>query len=794
MCIYNFDYRNKLKIFNKKKILDNKLDKENFEFSHLLLNEINVIVVSCDKNGQVNFVSQATEKIIGYKAEDLTVDKWWEKTYFLAEESITAKHKVCDIILGKTKINSKAYERKLKCADGSYKWIEWRDSLSKDNTFVMVGVDITDWKLTEELKIQSATIIESVDSMILVSDVNGNVIFSSPSVEKTLGYTAEDIEGDKWWKVTYDNKHQANKVKKAVYNHLFLYIKDFTDIYKREIKTKNGDYKWIEWQFSRGLNDTYISVGTDITSRINSEIELKEAKETAEKLLKVKDEFLANMSHEIRTPLNAIIGFTDLLLESELSKEQAEHLQTMRNSGEILLSLINNVLDLAKLDSNKVEIENISFNLHKSLAKIVKLMRLKAEEKGIELELKIDPNTPKKVIGDPTRLDQILLNLIGNAIKFTNEGSVMVYVSLVESLQGTSKIHFEISDTGIGIIPNKINTVFGVFTQAKSDTSRIYGGTGLGLAIVKKLVTLLKGDISVESKFGKGSNFKMNLYFKNTAQEKTTEEQVESKITESLDLKILLVEDNKTNQFLAKTRLERWGCTVEIANNGIEGVKLAQKTPFDIILMDIQMPVMDGYEAAKIIKNDLPKKIAATPIIAMTAYTAKEDIDRAFIAGMNDYIFKPFVVKDLYNMLKKYGNLHKNQIIADFDEEIESKNEISTKYTDLKFLKEESLNESSILKLLIQMFIKDLEEFVNALDIGIKEKNWDLLHRSTHKIKPSVSMFGISKLEPIIHTLLSKSKKEPQLKEIKLLIKESKKIIVVVKNELIDELKILHDE
>ncbi|PKP12302.1 MAG: hypothetical protein CVU08_11255, partial [Bacteroidetes bacterium HGW-Bacteroidetes-3] len=392
------------------------------KFSELLLNEVNLIIISCDENGHVIYVSPATEHIIGYKTADLLGDKWWDLTFFSTVEGQLFKQRVCDIINGKARVNPKPFDRKLHCKDGSMKWIEWRDSFGENKTYISVGVDITDWKKTEEIKIQSDTILKSVDSMLMVSDKDGNIIYASPSVEKMLGYKVEEIMGDKWWKVTYENQQEAQQVKEAIYNFVFFNRKDFTDISKRKIKAANGEYKWIEWQLSKGANGTYISIGTDITHRIATEIELKKAKESAEESLKVKNEFLANMSHEIRTPLNAVIGFTDLLLETQLTAEQKEHLETMRNSGEILLSLINNVLDLSKLESDKLKIEEIPFNLHKSFNTVLKLMKLRAEEKGISLVLNIESNTPSMVIGDPTRVEQILLNLIGNAVKFTNKG------------------------------------------------------------------------------------------------------------------------------------------------------------------------------------------------------------------------------------------------------------------------------------------------------------------------------------------------------------------------------------
>ncbi|MDD3723641.1 MAG: PAS domain S-box protein, partial [Lutibacter sp.] len=427
--------------------MEKNTEIEKLKFSESLLNEVNLIIISCDENSYVTYVSPATEQIIGYKIDQLLGEKWWDLTFFSKEEGQLFKKRVCDIASGKIKVNPKPYERKLRCKDGSMKWIEWRDSLGANNTFVSVGVDITDWKKTEEIKIQSDTILNSVDSMLMVSDQEGNIIYSSPAVEKMLGYKVNDILGDKWWKLTYENQQEAQQVKNAIYNFVFFNKSDSTDISKRKIKTANGDYKWIEWQLSKGANGTYISIGTDISQRIATELELKKAKDSAEQSLKVKNEFLANMSHEIRTPLNAVIGFTDLLLETQLNPEQRMHLETMRNSGEILLSLINNVLDLSKLESEKLKIEEIPFNLHKSFDNVLKLMKLRADEKRISLDLKIEPNTPVQFLGDPTRIEQILLNLIGNAVKFTNKGSVQVTLKQLHETEDTSEIYFEVRDT-----------------------------------------------------------------------------------------------------------------------------------------------------------------------------------------------------------------------------------------------------------------------------------------------------------------------------------------------------------
>lgn len=759
--------------------------------SELLLNDANLIAVSANKNGHIKYVSPAAEKISGYKTENLQDDFWWENTYNSKKEGLAFKENVINVLADKATINLKPYERKLHCKDGSYKWIEWRDSIGVNNNYVSVGVDISDWKKKEEHKIQSEAILKNIPSIVLVSDKNGEIIFVSPSIKKILGYTANEVLGRNWWRKVFLSKNKAEDAKEAINNYIFSNKGSYLDIFKQKLKTKEGLDKWIEWQYSKGVNDTYISIGSDITNRILQDFELKKAKEAAEESVQVKNEFLANMSHEIRTPLNAVIGFTDLLLETTLTTEQREHLETMHTSGEILLTLINNVLDLSKLESNKFEIEKTSFNLKKTLNEVVKLMRVKAQEKGISLDLIINSNTPSEVVSDSNRISQILLNLIGNAIKFTDKGGVTITVVKIEENDKIATISFEIKDTGIGIVSNKINSVFGAFTQAKNDTSRIYGGTGLGLTIVKKLINLLNGEIKVESVFGKGSTFTMVLPLKigeKNSSKVNAEKSKEEVNDKNLGYSILLVEDNKTNQLLAKTRLQRWNCTVDIADNGFEGVKKTQQQLYDIIMMDIQMPVMDGYEATKIIKNDISEEVSKIPIIAMTAFTSKTEIKRALEAGMDDYIFKPFKPDELFKILKKYGN-HPKIIEPTMKNEVKR----SYKHINLEFLEEETLNESTVLVLLIELFFKDLKAYMQLLDEKVKLKKWQDLYKETHKIKPSISMFGVKKLEPIIFSLEQKFKEETDLENIDSLVKKGKSIIVNVKKELKVELKSLRE-
>ncbi|MGV6845807.1 MAG: response regulator [Lutibacter sp.] len=763
--------------------------------SKIVLNNANLIAVMANANGEITFVSPAAKIISGYASEELLGNFWWEKTYFNIDDQKQFKKEVIASLKNKATTQTKPYERRLKCKNGDFKWIEWRDSITAEGIYLSIGVDISSWKKKEENRRQSDLILKNIPSIVLVCNQNGNVEYVSESIKEILGFLPNEVLGDKWWIKMYPTINKAEEAKEAIYNFVYNNKKSFVDIFNQKIRTEFGD-RWIGWNYSKSPNGTYIAIGSDITENIIRDIELKKAKEAAEESVKVKNDFLANMSHEIRTPLNAVIGFTDLLLETELTQEQREHLLTMKNSGEILLTLINNILDLSKLETEKLELEEIVFDLHQTLKDVIKLMQVKANEKKLPLKLEISENTPVNLMGDPNRISQILLNLIGNAIKFTDKGLVSVWVDAEPVYKNICTVSIKVKDTGVGIVSNKINSVFGAFTQAKSDTSRIYGGTGLGLTIVKRLVKLFGGEVKVSSIFGKGSEFTVILPLR-IAEESQKQDKVylaENDINDSLGYHILLVEDNKTNQLLAKARLERWGCTVDIANNGFEGVKKTQNNLYDVILMDVQMPVMDGYEATKIIKNDISAEVSKIPIIAMTAFTSKTEVQRALNSGMDAYVFKPFKPDELYTILKEQVN--KVPVVEKKVKNIEKpiKNEPTFKYLNLAYIKEESLGEKSVMILLCELFFKDLKEYMGLLAENVSIEKWEVLYKATHKIKPSIGMFGITKLSPIILQLESLFKEEKDKAEIKKLVRKCKNIIVFVKEELKVELKFLKDE
>ena len=395
----------------------------------------------------------------------------------------------------------------------------------------------------------------------------------------------------------------------------------------------------------------------DINKREKLEKELIITQKKAEDAAIIKEQFMANMSHEIRTPLNAIIGFNHRLNKTKLDDEQKEYANAVQSSGENLLAIVNDILDFSKIEAGMVRIEEIRFNLSGLLQSVVTMFFVQAKEKHVHLELTISENVPPLIMGDPTRLTQILINLIGNALKFTNHGSVNIVVDVVSIDEKQANILFRVKDTGIGISEEKISEIFDRFTQAKSDTSRIFGGTGLGLSIAKKLVELQAGTISVESEKDQGSEFTFNIPYKiaeGIAEDVKTKAEPIKKIRIENNMKILVVEDNILNQKLAGFMLKDWGFDFDICGNGKLATEKLKTNSYNLILMDIQMPEMNGYEATEFIREQLKLTI---PIIAMTAHALPGEREKCVGFGMTDYISKPIKEIDLRNLITQYMSL-----------------------------------------------------------------------------------------------------------------------------------------
>ena len=458
----------------------------------------------------------------------------------------------------------------------------------------------------------------------------------------------------------------------------------------------------------------------------------------AEDAVRAKQQFLSNMSHEIRTPMNAIIGFTKVVLKTELSAKQKEYLAAIKTSGDALIVLINDILDLAKVDAGKMSFEAIPFKLAVSLKAMLHLFEIKIQEKNLVLVKEYDHKIPKVLLGDPVRLHQIILNLVSNAVKFTVKGEITVSVRLMQENDEHASIEFSIKDTGVGIPEDKIETVFENFQQASSGTSRLFGGTGLGLAISKQLIEQQGGSIQVKSKMGEGSTFSFVLNFQKT----TAEAELETALTEfNMDvknIKVLVVEDMALNQLLMKTVLDDFGFERDIAANGKIAIEKLRSKTYDVILMDLQMPEMNGFEATEYIRNTLHSKI---PIIALTADVTTVDLAKCKEAGMDDYITKPIDERLLYS---KIIGIVMKPLLSSVRNGNETDRTIRMKYTDLEYLIQRTKNNSDMIMEMISAYLEQTPPLIIAMKQSLQDQDWDSLHAAVHKMIPSFAIMGMN--------------------------------------------------
>lgn len=557
------------------------------------------------------------------------------------------------------------FEFRFITTDNNYRYIEVIGNNlfheSGINGYVLNSRDVTERRKMEENLAQTNarlnTILESTDSVIFAVDNQLRYIAFNQQHKQVIKqlYDAEINIGDLCLlkgnaNADADSQWLRPHIEKA------LNGEQFSEQY--ETKLLNGNLLITDVSFNP-IHDgqgkiTGVAVSyKDITQQVIINRELEKAKNEAEDAARAKSDFLSNMSHEIRTPINAIMGMTDLLLERIHDNESLEYLRSIKYSSDNLLVVINDILDFSKIEAGKVNLEYIDFNLYESLGAISRIFGLKAGEKDLAYECAIDPQVPRFVKGDPYRLNQILLNLIGNAIKFTSKGHVKLQVHIQNETTDKLLIEFVISDTGIGIPEDKIATIFESFTQAYTDITRRFGGTGLGLAITQKLTALMGGNIAIESKLNSGSTFTVTLPFGKTAATEIPHQ--DKQTTKERDLshtRVLIVEDNPLNQLVIKHILSSWKAEFEVASNGQEAINLLTQEDFDIVLMDLQMPEMSGYEATQLIRSkNSPVRNPLVPIIAITADAFAETRRRVLEKGMNDFISKPFEKDELYSKI-----------------------------------------------------------------------------------------------------------------------------------------------
>ena len=490
-------------------------------------------------------------------------------------------------------------------------------------------------------------------------------------------------------------------------------------------------------------DDDILRIGEILTSTVNErkefEKQLEESRQKAEESLETRKLFLANISHEIRTPISAISGMSGILADTEISETQKQYVKAIQSSSKSLMVIVNDILDMSKLESGKFSAEFIPFDLRAILDPLYTTYLLRTDEKGIAFSVDYPSDMPKWLFGDPTRLGQILNNLISNAIKFTDKGKVTLKITF-DKKGKHNEFCFSVNDTGIGIDQEKLKTIFEFFSQEDNTITRRFGGTGLGLAISKSISELLGGEIIVESKKNVGSTFKFRVTMPEASEQMKKDAIVHSDLTGK---NVLIVEDNELNRFLAVTILKKWNANIHIAVNGEEAVKAVSNLKIDIVLMDIQMPVMDGVAASIIIRKELNSKV---PIIALTANALESEKEKCWQAGMNEYITKP------------YNPEYLREKIIFLIENSTKTEEHSSEHVSMQSLSELMNGSKEQMIRMTTVFLDQIETHFNELKLALNENDLDQISKITHKLKSSFKLFGLNKTGVLLERIEQRAK------------------------------------
>jgi len=612
-------------------------------------------LVTISPEGKITDVNEASVKVTGQTREKLIGTDFSD--YFTEPEKAREGYKQ---VFEEGFVSD--YPLTIRHATGKLIDVLYNASVYKDDKGNVLGVfaaarDVTEQKQTSQY---ARSLIEaSLDPLVTISP-NGKITDVNEASVKVTGQTREKLIGT-------DFSDYFTEPEKAREGYKQVFEEGFVSDYPLTIRHATGKlvdvlYNASVYKDDKGNVLGVFAAARDVTEQKRISEELKEArivadlatlaaedaKDVAENALQSKQQFLANMSHEIRTPMNAILGFTKILLKSDFEPKQKEYLDAIKTSSDGLLVLINDILDLAKVNAGKMIFEKIPFKMEASITTMLQVFDLKIQENNLELVKEYDNKIPKVLVGDSARLHQILLNLLSNAIKFTAKGKITIAVRLLNENKEKATIAFAITDTGTGIPENKLESIFSNFQQATSSTSRLFGGTGLGLAISKQLVEKQGGSILVKSKVGEGSTFSFTLSFQKTNGAYAQESEEKALEKEMKDIKLLVVEDVKLNQLLMRTILDDFKFNYDIADNGKIAIEKMKTETYDLILMDLQMPEMNGFEATDYIRNTMKSKI---PIIALTADVTTVDLEKCKAVGMNDYVSKPLDERILHTKI-----------------------------------------------------------------------------------------------------------------------------------------------
>lgn len=625
------------------------------------------------------------------------------------------------------------------------------------------GLDITDLRAATESLERSRrlfqTVLETIADGIILLDSHSRIMLINEEVRRIWGYSKEALIREDFQFLfkegMFDLSSWTGDVD-SMYREIMGQSVELTGV-KRDGSTFPVEINVSRMEFNE---EVYYTVAlSDITERRKRLKELEVARNIAIESTKAKEQFLAHISHEIRTPMNAVLGFTHLLLELNPSEEQVQFLKAIKYSTDNLLVIINDILDFSKIEANKLEFIIDDFSLFESVNHVIESVRYSAEEKGIKIGAAIADNVPFWVRGDQVRFGQILLNLVSNSVKFTENGGVTVSVEVLSENVEEIVLQIKVTDTGIGIPDQYLNKIFDSFEQVKNRDRRAKMGTGLGLAIVKSLVEKQGGQIFVTSTEGVGSEFVVQMPFRISNRDdlilgSDILEEAALSHKDLSGLRVLVVEDNEMNQLVATNILKLWGCTYKVASNGKQAIELYEKEDFDIILMDLSMPIMNGFETSEAIRLDFPFPKKDIPILAFTASAMIESKDRVYSSGMNDYISKPVkpveLQKKIYNLVDRARIALEKKTVTEEINKVVMHSESKFKYIRLDYLNELTGGDDEIIEEMLNLFAENTPEVLRQLRSLYDSKNWDEIKKVAHKFKPALSYMGIKELEEVV--------------------------------------------
>jgi PAS domain S-box-containing protein len=756
------------------RIKTQNLLEQSEERNRLIMNASLNAIITIDIDGIITFWNKQAETIFGWKNKEV-LGKILTKTIFPEEQQKDYEIAMGQYMkTGEVSVLKKQTELIGLHKNGYLFPVEISIIPIKQNGemfFSSFIQDISERKKAENnLKFQEEkyrNIIANMNLGLIEVDKNQIIQFANQSFSDISGYEIDEVLGKNPMELFVYEEDQ-----KILNSKNKLREKGISDIYQISVKNKKGELKW--WAISGAPNYDdkgnlvgSIGIHLDITEQKQLEIELEREKVKAQEASKAKEVFLANMSHEIRTPLNAIIGFLRELGKQELSELQKSYIENSSIASKHLLAIINNILDISKIEAGEMSLEEEDFLIENSIDKVIRVLKPLAKQKGLRLIATISKSVNPVFKADALRLEQILFNLIGNALKFTSKGKIILNCDVISDHINFQELHISITDTGIGMEQSFAETIFTKFSQEDKSITRKFGGTGLGMAITKELVQLMNGEIKVESEKNKGTTVHVIIHLAKGDIDNIKNIQPEININIE-GISILLVEDSKMNRMVVQNSMQYFNCDVTEAESGIEALEILKKQNFDIILMDIQMPEMDGIEATRIIRKKLKLD---TPIIALTANAFKTEIDKCRKAGMDDYVTKPFDEIVLLETIARH-TVNKIKILHEVEEII-----LDEKLYDLSILNNLSRGNDEFVLKMLAIFIDQTKETLEKAEKALAVDDLPELGRLIHKIKPSVESLGISLIRKEIKILELIAKETKSKEEIKLLFLKVKNIL-----------------